>query len=321
MLVDSFNRVIDYIRVSVTKQCNFRCQYCMPTTPLNFFDNEELLPLDNVLEFLKIAIDEGVKKIRITGGEPLLRKGLDEFIAKLHAYNKEVALVLSTNGFLLKKMARDLKNAGLSWVNVSLDSLKSDRVLKISQKDALKNTLEGIEESLKVGLKLKLNTVAVKSVNDDEILELLEYAKNRHIQIRYIEFMENTHAKSVVKGLKEREILDLIAQKYQIIETEKPKQGSSKIYTLENGYQFGIIAPHSDDFCQSCNRIRLASDGKICPCLYYQDAIDAKEAIMNKDTKNIKRLLKQSVINKPEKNMWNDKNSATPTRAFYYTGG
>ncbi len=293
----------------------------MPTTPLNFFDDEELLPLDNVLEFLKIAIDEGVKKIRITGGEPLLRKGLDEFIAKLHDYNKEVALVLSTNGFLLKKMAKGLKNAGLSRVNVSLDSLKSDRVLKISQKDALKNTLEGIEESLKVGLKLKLNTVVIKSVNDDEILELLEYAKNRQIQIRYIEFMENTHAKSLVKGLKEREILDLIAQKYKIVAAEKPKQGSSKIYTLENGYQFGIIAPHSDDFCQSCNRIRLASDGKICPCLYYQDAIDAKEAIMNKDIKNIKRLLKQSVINKPEKNMWNDKNSETPTRAFYYTGG
>ncbi|RKU92184.1 GTP 3',8-cyclase MoaA [Helicobacter pylori] len=321
MLVDSFNRVIDYIRVSVTKQCNFRCQYCMPATPLNFFDNEELLPLDNVLEFLKIAIDEGVKKIRITGGEPLLRKGLDEFIAKLHAYNKEVALVLSTNGFLLKKMAKDLKKAGLSRVNVSLDSLKSDRVLKISQKDALKNTLEGIEESLKVGLKLKLNTVVMKSVNDDEILDLLEYAKNRSIQIRYIEFMENTHAKDLVKGLKEEEILDLIAQKYKIIETEKPKQGSSKIYTLENGYQFGIIAPHSDDFCQSCNRIRLASDGKICPCLYYQDAIDAKEAIINKDTKMMKRLLKQSIINKPEKNMWNDKNSETPTRAFYYTGG
>ncbi|MUU89837.1 GTP 3',8-cyclase MoaA [Helicobacter pylori] len=321
MLVDSFNRVIDYIRVSVTKQCNFRCQYCMPTTPLDFFDDEELLPLDNVLEFLKIAIDEGVKKIRITGGEPLLRKGLDEFIAKLHAYNKEVALVLSTNGFLLKKMAKGIKDAGLSRVNVSLDSLKSDRVLKISQKDALKNALEGIEESLKVGLKLKLNTVVMKGVNDDEILELLEYAKNRHIQIRYIEFMENTHAKDLVKGLKEREILDLIAQKYKIIETENPKKGSSKIYTLENGYQFGIIAPHSDDFCQSCNRIRLASDGKICPCLYYQDAIDAKEAIINKDTKMMKRLLKQSIINKPEKNMWNDKNSKTPTRAFYYTGG
>ncbi|WRG66063.1 GTP 3',8-cyclase MoaA [Helicobacter pylori] len=321
MLVDSFNRVIDYIRVSVTKQCNFRCQYCMSATPLDFFDDEELLPLDNVLEFLKIAIDEGVKKIRITGGEPLLRKGLDEFIAKLHAYNKEVALVLSTNGFLLKKMAKGLKDAGLSRVNVSLDSLKSDRVLKISQKDALKNALEGIEESLKVGLKLKLNTVVMKSVNDDEILDLLEYAKNRHIQIRYIEFMENTHAKDLVKGLKEREILDLIAQKYKIIETENPKKGSSKIYMLENGYQFGIIAPHSDDFCQSCNRIRLASDGKICPCLYYQDAIDAKEAIINKDTKMMKKLLKQSIINKPEKNMWNDKNSETPTRAFYYTGG
>ncbi len=293
----------------------------MPATPLNFFDDEELLPLDNVLEFLKIAIDEGIKKIRITGGEPLLRKGLDEFIAKLHAYNKEVALVLSTNGFLLKKMAKGLKDAGLVQVNVSLDSLKSDRVLKISQKDALKNALEGIEEALKVGLKVKINMVVMKGVNDDEILDLLEYAKDKRMQIRYIEFMENTHAKSFVKGLKEREILNLIVQKYKIMGMEKPKKGSSKIYTLENGYQFGIIAPHSDDFCQSCNRIRLASDGKICPCLYYQDAIDAKEAIINKNTKTIKRLLKQSVINKPEKNMWNDKNSDTPTRAFYYTGG
>ncbi|GHS49376.1 hypothetical protein VN1167_07380 [Helicobacter pylori] len=216
-------------------------------------------------------------------------------------------------------MAKGLKNAGLSRVNVSLDSLK--RVLKISQKDALKNTLEGVEESLKVGLKLKLNTVVVKSVNDDEILELLEYAKNRHIQIRYIEFMENTHAKSLVKGLKEREILDLIAQKYQIIATEKPKQGSSKIYTLENGYQFGIISPHSDDFCQSCNRIRLASDGKICPCLYYQDAIDAKETIVNKDTKNIKRLLKQYIINKLEKTCGMIKTAKLPQERFTTQGG
>ncbi|GAA7332073.1 hypothetical protein HpCK63_12710 [Helicobacter pylori] len=206
-------------------------------------------------------------------------------------------------------------------MNVSLDSLKSDRVLKISQKDALKNTLEGVEESLKVGLKLKLNTVVVKSINDDEILELLEYAKNRHIQIRYIEFMENTHAKSLVKGLKERENLDLIAQKYQIIATEKPKQGSSKIYTLENGCQFGIIAPHSDDFCQSCNRIRLASDGKICPCLYYQDAIDAKETIVNKDTKNIKRLLKQYIINKPEKTCGMIKTVQLPQERFTTQGG
>lgn len=133
--------------------------------------------------------------------------------------------------------------------------------------------------------------------------------------------MENTHVKSLVKGLKEREILDLIAQKYQIIATEKPKQGSSKIYTLENGYQFGIIAPHSDDFCQSCNRIRLASDGKICPCLYYQDAIDAKETIVNKDTKNIKRLLKQSVINKPEKTCGMIKTAKLPQGRFTTQGG
>lgn len=212
MLIDTFGRTIDYIRVSVTKQCNFRCQYCMPDTPMDFFEDESYIPLDEMATFLKIAIDEGIKKIRITGGEPLLRKDLSYFIASLHQYAPEVEIALTTNAFLLKKYALSLKEAGLKRVNISLDSLKADRVLKISKKDALNLVLEGINQAQKVGLKIKLNMVVMKGINDDEVLSMLEYAKNKNILLRYIEYMENTHAKKNLTGLKESEILNIISK-------------------------------------------------------------------------------------------------------------
>ncbi|PAF49516.1 cyclic pyranopterin phosphate synthase [Helicobacter sp. 12S02232-10] len=323
MLQDSFGRTIDYIRVSVTKQCNFRCQYCMPETPIDFFENENYIPLENVLEFLKIAIDEGIKKIRITGGEPLLRKDLSAFIASIHQYDPNIQIALTTNAFLLKKYALSLKEAGLTRINISLDSLKRDRVLKISKKDALDAVLEGIEEALKVGLKMKLNMVPLKGINDDEIIDMLEFAKNKGILIRYIEYMENTHAKQQLIGLKENEILHCINQKYPAKLLEKENFGPAKIYKIADNYAFGIIAPHNDDFCKSCNRIRLTSEGTICPCLYYQDSVDAKKAMLNKDPEEMKKVLHQSVLNKPEKNQWNEEGilEEISARAFYYTGG
>ncbi|PAF47790.1 cyclic pyranopterin phosphate synthase [Helicobacter sp. 12S02634-8] len=323
MLKDTFGRTIDYIRVSVTKQCNFRCQYCMPDTPMDFFDNEEYVPLDNVLAFLKIAIDEGIKKIRITGGEPLLRKDLSEFVAAIHAYAPDVHLALTTNAFLLKRYAKALKEAGLARVNISLDSLKSDRIIKISKKDGLSAILDGIDTAQEVGLKIKLNMVPLKGINDDEIISMLEFAKDRGILLRYIEYMENTHAKLGIKGLKEAQILEILGQKYTPTLLEKENFGPAKIYTLEDDYAFGIIAPHNDDFCKSCNRIRLTSEGTICPCLYYQDSVDAKEAMLSSNPQAMKAALHQSVYNKPEKNQWSEEENPAEisARAFYYTGG
>lgn len=322
MLKDTFGRQIDYLRVSVTKQCNFRCQYCMPTTPMDFFDREELLPLDKMLAFLKVAIDEGIRKIRITGGEPLLRKDLDQFIAQIHAYDPSVLLVLSTNGFLLKQHAPRLKAAGLQRVNISLDSLKSKRVAQISKKEGLHAVLEGIDVALQVGLQLKFNMVVLKGVNDDEIIDLLEFARTKNAQIRYIEFMENTHANSHLQGLSEVQILEAIATKYPIKGLEEKGLGPAKIYALEDGYQFGIIAPHNDDFCKSCNRVRLSADGIIFPCLYYQDSVDAKNAILSADAGLMSQALKQSVHNKPEKNLWQPgAQNQISERAFYKTGG
>lgn len=321
MLVDSYDRKIEYLRISVTKQCNFRCQYCMPDTPENFLDNDSLIPLEQMLEFLKVAIDEGIKKIRITGGEPLLRQGLPDFIAKIHAYNPSVELALTTNGFLLKKYAKSLKEAGLNRLNISLDSLQASKVMFISKRDVLSQVLEGIAEAQSVGFPIKINMVPLKGINDDEVISLLEYAMQRNITIRYIEFMENNHAKSSLKGLNETEILNIISQKYSPQLIAKQTLGPSKSYRLENGKTFGIIAPHNDDFCKSCNRIRLTSDGAICPCLYYQDAVDAKEGILKGDLEKMREAIKLSVKNKPEKNQWDLKENESSARAFYYTGG
>lgn len=293
----------------------------MPDTPENFLDNDSLIPLDEMFEFVKIAIDEGIRKIRITGGEPLLREGLCSFISAISSYDSSVELALTTNGFLLKKYAKALKEAGLHRLNVSLDSLKSHKVALISKRDVLSQILEGIQEAQKVGFPIKLNMVPLKGINDDEIVSMLEFAMQRNITLRYIEFMENDHAKSHLKGLNEAEILSLIAEKYNFQEVQKQTLGPSKSYKLENGAIFGIIAPHNDDFCQSCNRIRLTSEGTICPCLYYQEAVDARRGILERDSQKMRESIRLSVKNKPEKNQWDLEQNEHSARAFYYTGG
>ena len=323
MLKDTFGRKIDYIRVSVIKQCNFRCQYCMPNTPIDAFDNENCIPLDEVLELLKVGINQGIKKIRITGGEPLLRRDLTDFIFAIRNYSKDVQIVLTTNGFLLEKYALKLKEAGLDRINISLDSLRADRVLKISQKDALHQVLRGIECAKSAGFGLKLNSVIMRGINDDEILDLFEYAKKLSISIRFIEFMENIHANQEVKGIKEKEILQEVAKKYHFELSKDQIIGPARLYECDDGYVFGVIAPHNHDFCESCNRIRLTADGVICPCLYYQDSVDVKEALKSKDPQKLQEALEQAVYNKPEKNQWDEvmDDQKISARAFYHTGG
>lgn len=318
MLVDTFGRVVDYIRVSVTKNCNFRCKYCMPDTPNEL--HEDLIPLPQMLEFLKIAMDCGVKKIRITGGEPLLRKDLSKFVAGIYNYKEGMEVALTTNGFFLKKYARDLKDSGLRRINVSLDSLKSERIALISKKDALNSILEGLEEAKRVGLGIKLNMVPLKNINDDEIIDLLEFASKNHFLIRYIEFMDNIFANSKITGLKSYEILEIISEKYSYKMLHKENFGPAKLYEIENlNSVFGIIAPHNDSFCLSCNRIRLTAEGVICPCLYFEDSIDVSNAIKNGDKIEMKKALLESIKNKPEKNKWQENEQSS--RAFYHTGG
>ncbi|MBA1437722.1 MAG: GTP 3',8-cyclase MoaA [Epsilonproteobacteria bacterium] len=321
MLIDSYERVVDYIRVSVTERCNFRCSYCMPEKPFSWVPKENLLTFEELFEFLRVAIDEGVKKIRITGGEPLLREDLDKFIKMIYDYKPDIDLAMTTNAFLLKGAAQKLKDAGLKRLNVSIDSLKPEVAQKIAQKDVLNNVLAGVDEALKVGLKVKVNMVPMKGVNDGEILDLLEYCKDRGMTIRFIEYMENSHADASIKGLKSDELLNTIAQKYSFSDDGFDGHSPSHYYTLEDGYKFGIIEPYGDDFCKQCNRIRLTAEGHLIPCLYFDEAMGIAEFIKRGDIKGAAQVLKEVVKNKPEKNRWGGEDGESSQRAFYETGG
>jgi len=322
MLIDGFGRNVTYLRVSVTERCNFRCQYCMPEKPFSWVPKENLLNFEELFLFVKVAIDEGITKIRITGGEPLLRTDLDKFIEMINNHKSGLDLALTTNGFLLKDAAQKLKNAGLQRVNISLDSLKQDVAGKMAQKDVLAKVQAGIEEALKVGLNVKINMVPIKGINDTEVLDVLEYAKARGMSIRFIEYMENTHAKEKLKGLGAEEVQDIIATKYHFKAIGRVGPSPAHLFEFDDGYVFGIIDPHKHDFCEDCNRIRLTAEGMLIPCLYFDEAMSIKDAVHKGDVAGAAEILKEVLRNKPEKNKWSDDDqNETSNRAFYETGG
>ena len=321
MLVDGHGRNVDYLRISVTERCNFRCQYCMPDKPFSWKPKENLLSFEDMFLFVKAGIDEGINKIRITGGEPLLREDLDKFIKMIHDYAPDIDLALTTNAFLLERVAQRLKDAGLKRINISLDSLKDDVAAKIAGKDVLKDVLKGINKAIDVGFKIKINMVPLKGINDNEIVDILDFSKDRGIEVRYIEYMENSVASDSIIGLLGKEILEKIKEKYRIKKIGRAGSSPSFSYEIEDGYVFGMIDPHKHDFCESCNRIRLTAEGFLIPCLYFEDAMSIKEAVENKDIPKAVAVLKEVLKNKPKENKWNEDDNETSTRAFYETGG
>jgi cyclic pyranopterin phosphate synthase len=320
-LVDSYGREVNYLRVSVTERCNFRCQYCMPEKPFTWVPKENLLTFEDMFEFMKVAIDEGINKIRITGGEPLLREDLDKLIKMIYDYAPTVDLAMTTNAYLLKGAAQKLKDAGLKRINISIDSLVPDVAEKIAQKNVLKQVLEGVDEALNLGLKVKINMVPMKGMNDNEILDVLSYCKERGMTVRFIEYMENVHAAVDIKGMKSDELLALIAERYSYTDEGLEAQSPSHYYSLEDGYRFGIIEPYKDDFCATCNRIRITAEGDLIPCLYFDEAMSIRDAVRKGDIKTAAAVLKEVVRTKPEKNRWSEEDGETSTRAFYETGG
>ena len=322
MLIDGFGREVNYLRISVTERCNFRCQYCMPEKPFSWVPKENIMSYEDMFKFVKVAIDNGVNKIRITGGEPLLREGLDNFVAMIYNYKNDIDLALTTNGFLLPSVAKRLKEAGLKRINVSLDSLKQEVAHHIAQKDVLATVLKGIDIASEVGLKIKINTVPMKDINGDEIIDILEYCMERNYPVRYIEYMENSFAKSDLKGFKSVDLLEFISKKYNFKKVPRENSSPAQYYELDNGYRFGIIEPYGDDFCESCNRIRLTAEGFLIPCLYFEDALSIKESIENNDIDSAVKVLDTVLANKPEKNKWTQgEDGEVSSRAFYETGG
>jgi cyclic pyranopterin phosphate synthase len=293
----------------------------MPDKPFSWVPRENLLSFEELFLFIKAAMDEGIDKVRITGGEPLLREGLDNFVAMIYNHNPDVDLALTTNGYLLKQTAQRLKDAGLKRLNISLDSLKPEVAQQIAQKDVLEDVLAGIEEALRVGLKVKINMVPLKGINDTEIVDILDFCKERGIEVRFIEYMENAMASDKITGLLGKEILEKVKEKYVIKKLGREGSSPSFSYLLEDGYKFGLIDPHKHDFCETCNRIRLTAEGYLIPCLYFDEAMSIKDAIQAGDVPAAVEVLKTVLRDKPKENRWDDRENETSSRAFYETGG
>ncbi len=321
MLIDAHGRKVNYLRISLTERCNFRCQYCMPEKPFSWVPKENLLSFEDLFKFVKAAIDEGITKIRLTGGEPTLRADLDRFIRMITQYKPDIDLAMTTNGYLLKSIAKDLKEAGLKRLNISLDSLKPEIAAKIAGKDVLANVLQGIDAALDAGLKVKINMVPLKGVNDSEIVDILHYCKERGMQVRFIEYMENVHAHSDLVGMHGKEILERIKEVHRIEKIGRQGSSPAFLYKIEDGYVFGLIDPHKHDFCESCNRIRLTAEGYLIPCLYFDEAMSIKEAVQEGDIQKAVEILREVLANKPKENRWSEESGELSSRAFYETGG
>jgi len=297
----------------------------MPDKPFSWVPKENLLSFEELFMFIKVAIDEGVNKIRITGGEPLLRENLDSFIKMIHDYKPDIDLALTTNAYLLPQTAQKLKDAGLKRLNISLDSLKPEIAQKIAQKDVLAQVLKGIDKALEVGLGVKINMVPMKGINDNEILDIINYCKKLNIKVRFIEYMENHHANQTIEGMHGREILEKVKQGHTIRALGREGASPSFNYMLDESYEFGLIDPHKHDFCENCNRIRLTAEGMLIPCLYFDEALSIAKSVKEGNIEAASQVLAKVLKDKPKENRWiegeMEEGQEVSSRAFYETGG
>lgn len=297
---DSFGREINYLRISLTDRCNLRCKYCMPENGVLKFPHEEILTLEEIYTIIKAFVDLGVNKIRFTGGEPLARKGVVDLISKVSRLDGVKDLAMTTNGILLKEYAKDLKDAGLNRVNISLDTLNEDKYRMITRGGNLNTVMKGIEEAKKIGLTpIKINTVLIGGFNDDEIESLIKLTEKEEIDVRFIELMPIGEAASWAK---EKFISnDIVLGKVkELIPVPREDMSSPAVYyKLPNGKgKVGIINPISCKFCENCNRVRLTSKGQLKLCLHSNVEIDIKEVLRN--GQDIKKLILQSIRQKEE---------------------
>jgi len=307
MLLDPYRRKINYLRVSITDRCNLRCRYCMPEEGVSLIPHEEILTYEEILRIVRVFATEGISKVRLTGGEPLVRKGIVDFISQLSKIEEIKDLSLTTNGILLKEFARDLKRAGLKRINISLDSLKKEKFCQITRKDGYEKVWEGIEEALRVNLSpIKINMVAIKGLNDDEIESFARLTLHLPLTIRYIEYMPSGNGEE----WKESEILTIPQIKSHLENIGKmipiPSDqwdGPAKRFRLEGAVgEIGLIGPVSDHFCDDCNRLRLTPDGKIRTCLFSDEEIDIKEFLRKGGSdRDLKERLFVALRTKPER--------------------
>lgn len=305
MLVDNFNRVINYLRISITDRCNLRCRYCVNEN-LRFNAHDEILRYEEIIRFVKLCAELGFKKVRLTGGEPLVRKGISYLIGEISNIEGIDDIALTTNGVFLAEKIVELKESGLKRVNISLDSLKRDRYEYITGVDAIEKVFKGIELSIKEGLHpIKINTVIIKEFNDDEILDFASLARKWDIHVRFIEFMPfgDPQLWGPSKIVSSKDVEDIIRAVYELEPSINTHKGPAKMFRLKDGKgQIGFISPVSTHICSECNRIRLTSDGSIMPCLFSDIRYDVKKLLRgDMGNEEIKSFIRNVVKEKPNR--------------------
>ncbi len=306
-LVDAYGRKINYLRLSITDRCNLRCRYCMPEEGVSKLKHEDILNYEEILMLANASVQIGIEKIRVTGGEPLVRNGIIDLLKSLSQINGLRQLVLTTNGILLKDMAEDLMRAGVQRLNISLDSLKKDTFRQITRCGDLDKVLDGIKFAEKLGFPIKINVVAMRGINDDEFVDFASLTLDRPFAVRFIEYMptakENDWQSLVISG---DEILERIKKQYRLgpVVAKGALSGPSQDYKIEGSIgTIGIITPISGHFCNECNRIRVTSSGTARSCLFDHLEYDLKPMLKSGDMDALKEMLRSIVLNKPRKHM------------------
>jgi len=281
-LRDPYHRVINYLRISVTDRCNLRCAYCMPENGIDLLHHSDILSYEEILRVARVAVGLGIRKIRVTGGEPLVRRGILGFLERVSHIEGVLDLSLTTNGILLAEMASDLKRCGLGRVNVSLDTLKPGVYERITRRPGLDRVLSGLEAARRAGIgPIKINVVALRGVNDEEILDFAAFAQEGGYEVRFIEFMpSDTDSWEASRFLAAAEVLDTLRTRYNLEPvTQETPAGPSRTFRLPGGAKVGVISPLSDHFCGSCNRLRLTAEGKLRSCLFSEQETDVRQIL------------------------------------------
>jgi cyclic pyranopterin phosphate synthase len=326
-LVDGMGRTIVNLRISVTDRCNFRCTYCMPADNVEFMSRDKLLTFEEITRIARIGAGMGIKRLRLTGGEPLMRKDLPTLVSMLTQIEGIDDVAMTTNAFFLKEHAKALKEAGLKRLNISLDALDPEKFRDVNRRDCLKEVLEGMRVSAEIGFKsIKVNAVAMKNFSETEIMRLIEMGRSDGFEIRFIEFMplDSDQIWERDKVLFGHEILDIIRKKYELIPIENSLEiGPASEYNFADGKgRIGIITAVSNPFCDHCNRIRMTADGKLRTCLFSADETNLKELIRGKASdEDIVKAIEGAVLVKEPGHKINLDDFERPQRAMHAIGG
>ena len=326
-MVDSFGRNINYLRISVTDRCNFRCRYCMPEEGVGNLGHGKILSLEDYARLARVAAQVGISKIRLTGGEPLVRKNITRLVECLADIDGIDDIAMTTNGLLFPALAQELKDAGLKRINISLDTLNEERFAYITRRGGLSSVRQAIFKALELGMDpVKINVVAIRGFNDDEIGDFARLAYDHPLHIRFIEFMPvgDLLFWKPEKMMNSDEIRMVLQNDYELT-PEKTIEGNgpARYYKISGGAgSIGFISPMSHQFCSECNRIRLTADGKLRGCLYEKQEVDLKQALERKASDDeLQELFWHAIMSKPAHHSMDSGWGRHNSRKMYQIGG